>query len=409
MSKAPVVAVEIGTTKNVALVGEKQEGGVAVIGMGEHPSAGVRKGEIVDIENAVVCVRSALAAAEKSANVAIRQVHLAVTGGHIHSDTNRGSVPVSDRERGVSPAEIAGVEGVARSIHLPPDREILHSFVQYYCLDDQERVQRPLGMGGAVLSVDMLMLHGVRARINNGVRVIENLLLDVEDAVFSGVCSAKAVVTAEQRKAGVIVIDIGGGMTEYAVYVGDVLMALGGIAVGGDHVTNDLALGLSIPPARAEGLKREFGGALPRPELSGRRIAVPAEVGFAGRDVTLRTVDTIVNSRVDEILRIVRRRLEGAVSLHQIGAGVVLTGGGARLQRIAEAAESVFGLPAALGRPINVTGPAAVTEGGEYATTAGLVLYAVQPSETVEAKAPSRGRPLDSLLDRLFDRHAGRG
>jgi len=408
MARAPVVALEIGTTKTVALVGEQQEGGVVVIGMGEHPSTGVRKGEVVDIENAAVCVRSALAAAEKSADVAIRQVHLAVTGGHIHSDANRGSVPVADREHGVSAEETAGAEGIARSIQLPPDREILHSFVQYYCLDEQERVQRPLGMEGAVLSVDMLMLHGVSARIHNGVRVVDSLLLDVADVVFSGVCSALAVVTPEQRKAGVVVLDIGGGMTEYAVYVGDVLMALGGIAVGGDHVTNDLALGLSIPPARAEGLKREVGSALPRPELAGRRIAVPAEVGFAGRDVTLRSVDTIVNARVDESLRSVRRRLEGAVSLHQIGAGVVLTGGGARLPRIAEAAESVFGLPASIGLPLNVTGPAAVTEGVEYATAAGLVLYGLQASKTGETRQPSDGGGLGSLLDRLFDRRGAR-
>jgi cell division protein FtsA len=371
--------LEIGTTKVVTLVGEEREGGnVVITGMGEHSSSGVRKGEIVDIENAAVCVHSALAMAEESAKVAIRQVHLAVSGAHIQARTSRGSVPVQDRERGVTKGDIAKAIEIAKTVQLPPERAVLHSLTQYYCLDGQERVLRPEGMEGALLGVDMLILHGLRSRIHNSVRVVEGLLLDVGEEVFGGLCSAISVVTPEQRNAGVIVLDIGGGTTEYAAYAGDVLVALGVIAVGGDHITNDIALGLTVPPGRAEQLKREMASAVSRPEKAGRKISVPAEVGFAGRELTLRSLDTIVAARVDELLHAVRERLEGHVSLRQIGAGVVLTGGSARLLGIKEAAENVFGVSAMLGRPCGVSGLSAVTEGPEYATATGLVQYALR-------------------------------
>lgn len=379
MTSEPLVALEMGTTKVVALVGEQREGGnIVITGMGELPSAGVRKGEVVDLENAVVCVRSALAMAEETSKVAIRQVLLAVSGAHIQARPNRGSVPVQDREGGVTQVDIAKATEIAKTVQLPPERDILHSLTQYYCLDGQERVLRPEGMEGALLAVDMLIVHGLRSRINNSMRVVENLLLDVRETVFGGLCSAISVVTQEQRRAGVIVLDIGGGTTEYAAYSGDVLVALGVIAVGGDHITNDIALGLTVPAGRAEQLKREAASAIPRPELAGRKISVPAEVGFAGRELTLRSLDTIVSARVDELLQAVRKRLEGQVSLHQIGAGVVLTGGSARLLGIQQAAENVFGLPAMIGRPCGVSGLAAVTEGPEYATASGLVQYALQ-------------------------------
>lgn len=376
MSSEPVVALEIGTTKVVALVGEEREGGnVVITGMGEVPSTGVRKGEVVDLENAVVCVRSALTMAEETSKVAVRQVHLAVSGTHIQSRSSRGTVPVQDREAGVTDADVRKAMEIARSVQLPPDRDILHSLTQYFCLDGQERVLRPEGMEGALLGVDMLLLHGMRSRVNNSMRVVKSLLLDVRETVFSGLCSAISVVTPEQRRAGTIVLDIGGGTTEYAAYAGDVLVALGAIAVGGDHITNDIALGLTIPPGRAEQLKREVASAVPRPDMAARKISVPAEVGFAGRDLSLRSLDTIVSARVDELLRAVKKRLDGQVSMHQIGAGVVLTGGSARLAGIQQAAESVFGVPAAVGRPCGVSGLAAVTEGPEFATASGLVQY----------------------------------
>jgi cell division protein FtsA len=376
MPLPPIVALEIGTSKVVALVGEMREDGhVMITGIGEHQSAGVRKGEIVDIEHAMVCVRSALGMAEESGKVAIRQVHLAVSGGHIQSVTNRGSVPVRSAEGEITTADADQVLEVARAINLPPDRDVLHTLCQYYCIDDQERVIRPEGMEGAKLAVDVLVLHGVRRRVNNTLKVVRNLLLDVQDVVFSGLCAALSTLTEEQKKMGVLIMDIGGGTVSYAAYSGGVVAAAGCLGLGGDHITNDVAIGLSIPTARAEQLKRDAGAAKAGSEDGFQKVSVAAEVGFSGREVSVRTLNTIIEARVDEILRQIRRRVEPGINLHQIGAGVVLTGGGARLRRIDEAAEEVFGLPCTIGKPRNVTGLAAVTEGPEYAVASGLVQY----------------------------------
>jgi cell division protein FtsA len=277
MSYPPIVALEIGTTKVVAVVAEmRDDGHIMVVGVGECRSSGIRKGEVIDLENAVVCVRSALAMAEESGKVTIRQVHLAVSGGHIQSLVSSGAVPVMDEDGEITRDDIEQVMDVARKVSLPPEREPLHTICQHFCIDNQERVIRPEGMEGARLSLDMLVVHGVRTRLNNTVRVVRSVPMDVEDVAFSGLGSALAVLTAEQKKSGVVVIDLGGGKTDYLAYAGSVVAAVGALGVGGDHVTNDIAQAFNIPNGHAERLKRETGRALPDATLSTERITLPA-------------------------------------------------------------------------------------------------------------------------------------
>lgn len=399
MSTPPVAAVEIGTSKVLALIGEMREDGcVMITGMGEHPSSGVRKGDIIDLENAVVCVRSVLEAAEESGKVAIRQVHLAVSGGHIQSLVNRGTVPVLDEEGEITRDDIEEVMDVARAVNLPADRDILHTICQHFCVDNQERVVRPEGMEGAKLSLDMLVLHGVRARLHTTVRAVRSVPMDVQDVVFSGLCSALSVLTPAQKKSGVVVVDIGGGSTEYVAYAGNIVAAAGAIGVGGDHVTNDVALGFNIPTDRAERLKRESGSALVRDDGSAQRLSLPAEVGFPGRRLSVRALQTVISVRMEEILQTVKRDLEDQGLLHRIGAGVVLTGGGAHLDGAEELGKRVFRLPCSLGMPRNVSGLATATEGPEYATCTGLVQYAFRTMKR------QRGLPLGNWLRGLFGR-----
>jgi len=376
MSVPPIVALEIGTSKVIALVGEMREGGhIMITGMGRHPSSGVRKGEIIDLENAVVCVRSVLEAAEESGKVAIRQVHLAVSGGHIQSLVNRGTVPVLDRDGEITQEDIDQVMEVARAINLPPDRDILHTICQHFCIDDQERVLRPEGMEGAKLSMDMLVLHGVRNRLRNTVKVVRSVPMDVQDVAFSGLCSALAVLTPEQKTSGVVVIDMGGGTTDYLAYAGNVVAAAGVLGMGGDHVTNDIALSFNIPLSQAERLKQESGCAVMEAASASQWVALPPEVGFPGRSVSVRSLNTVINTRTDEILGMIRNCLEKENILHQLGAGVVLTGGGSHQKGIARLAEKIFGLPCSIGKPRNVSGLATATEGPEYATCVGMVQY----------------------------------
>jgi cell division protein FtsA len=397
MAIPPVVALEIGTSKVLALVGELREDGHAIVtGMGEHPSVGVRKGEVIDLANAIACVRSTLAMAEESSKVVIRQVHLAVSGGHIQSLVSGGEVPIRNSTKEVTQDDIDQVMEVAKTVNLPADREILHSIRQHYRVDDQENVLEPEGMEGARLSLDMLVLHGIRSRMHNTIKVVKSVPMGVQDVAFSGLCSALSVLTPEQKKSGAIMIDLGGGTTDYVVYENEIVAAAGALGIGGDHITNDIALAFNIPVSQAETLKRESGHALADVSAEAGSVELPPEGGFSGRTVNLKTLRMVINLRTEEILDIIRKRLDRENLLHQIGAGVVLTGGGAHMKGISRLAEKVFGLPCSIGLPRYVTGLASATGGPEYATCSGLVQFGFKAM--IEARHRSIGGWLKELL-----------
>lgn len=386
MTIPPVAALEIGTSKVMALVGEmREDGSIMIIGSGEHLSSGVRKGEVTDLENVVVCVRSVLKAVEKQSGVSIEQIHLAVSGGHIRSFVSRGARPVQDPAGMITEDDVEEVMDVARAISLSPDRETIHTIPQQFCIDEQERVVRPEGMEGARLAVDMLVLHGVRSRLNNLVRVVERLSVDVQDVAFSALCSALAVLTPEQKKIGVVVIDLGGGTTDYMAYAGGVVASGGALGIGGDHITNDIALAFNIPMSRAESLKKESGSAVIPSVIEPPKVSLPAEVGFPGKKISLKSLHTVINARMEEILLIVKRRLSDENVMAHIGAGIVLTGGGAHLTGITELVSSVFGVPCFVGKPQKISGLALATDGPEYAACAGLIQYGFRTQDDQDA------------------------
>jgi cell division protein FtsA len=376
MPPPPVVALEVGTSKVVALVGEvRPDGLLSITGMGEHVSKGVRKSEVVDLENAVICVKGALRAAEESGQVTIRQVHLALSGGHIQSQVNRGSAHVQGRNREISEDDVAQVMDLARAVSLSPSREVLHTISQHFCVDDQESVRNPVGMEGARLSLDMLALHGVRNRLRNTVKAGQGVPMDVQDVVFGGLCAALAVLTPSQKEVGALVIDLGGGTTDYVAYAGNALADAGSLGVGGDHVTNDIALAFNISVKRAESLKQSDGNAIVDSLHSADRLTIPAEVGFPERSISRASLHAVVNARMDEVLSMVKHEVERTGVARQIGSGVVLTGGGARMNGIVKLAEEVFGLPCSVGRPQGIDGLTAAMEGPEYAVPVGAIRY----------------------------------
>jgi cell division protein FtsA len=236
-------------------------------------------------------------------------------------------------------------------------------------------------MGGAKLSVDMLALHGSRNRLRNTIKVVQNVPMNVEDVVFSGLCSSLAVLTPEQKEIGALVIDLGGGTTDYVAYCGKILATAGALGVGGDHVTNDIALAFNISIKQAERLKREFGSATVEPSVRSRRVELEPEIGFPDRSVSLPALHTVINARMDEILTTIRSRLQDYDITHQIGAGSILTGGGARLSNTEKLAQRVFGLPCTIGRPGDVDGLASATGSPEYATPVGMVRYGFMMGE----------------------------
>ncbi|MBN1671401.1 MAG: cell division protein FtsA [Kiritimatiellae bacterium] len=382
----PVVALEIGTSKICALVGEiREDQSLIVTGMGECPSRGVRKGQVVDLENAVACVRTALHTAEDSGHVAIEEVHVAVSGANIDSAINGGSVPVLDPEEGISDEDIEQVRAVARAINLPPDRLVLHTISQHYHIDDHKGVINPKGMVGAKLSLSMLIVHGVRTPMQNTLNVVRSVPMDVGEAAFSGLCSALAVLTAEQKRSGVVLIDMGGGTTDFVAYAGNTVAQVGSFGVGGDHITNDIVSAFNVSTAQAERLKREAIPAVVPEADNTQRINLPPELGFRARSIRVTDLDLVIGLRVEETLLLVKNRLEQSDLLRQVGAGVVLTGGGAQLKNIEAIAERVFGLPSQTGKPRDVSGPGTVTERTQYATPLGLIRYGFR-----NAAAPER-------------------
>jgi len=397
MTLSPIVALEIGTSTVRALIGESLEDGhILVTGVGECPSRGVRKGEIIDFDNALACVKTALETAEEQSGIDIQQVHLVVTGGHIESIVSRGHAVVRGADREITHEEVEEAMDMSRSrVNLSNDRAVLHTICQHFFVDNREGVINPLGMEGGMLDVDMLILHGIRSAIRNSVKVLKSTHVDVEDISCGGLCSALAVLTAQQKETGVIVLDFGGGTLDYLVYAAKSIACAGSLAVGGDHITNDIALGLSLPTAQAERLKIESGSAMLGTYSPGQKVSLPAEGGFPGKFVKLEDLHTIINARVDEMLHMAKAEIEKHDLLPLIGAGVILTGGGSHLKQLHELVEQVFEMPCHVGVPRQVSGLAVVTEGPEFAAPIGMIRYGLKTThKAVSNKFFSRIREM---------------
>jgi cell division protein FtsA len=401
MELPPVAAVEIGTSKIVALVGEKLEDGVIqVIGHAEEATTGVRKSAIVDIEAVSEHVRSVLEKAEKSSEINIREVSLALSGGHIHAIINRGSTAVRDPDGLIGADDVEEAKEIARTIALEPGRDILHTLPRGFLIDEAQRVSRPEGLEGTHLSTEMLVIHGQHNHIHNAIRAVETVQFDVAETVFGGLCSALAVLTPEQKRNGVVVIDLGGGTTDYMAYAGGVVAAAGSFGVGGDHVTNDISSAFNLPRLKAESLKCEHGAATwsggPTPP---QRFPLAADGGFNGREVDEAMLCRVIEARVAETLELVRRRLDEEDILQHLAGGIVLTGGGSRLKGIGDVARAVFRSPCQTGTPRDVTG---ISEDPAYATCCGLLQYGFRSLEQMgrDGSESMIGSLVRSLLGR---------
>lgn len=400
MAIPPIAALEIGTTRTVVCVGETDESGrMKITGVGSYPTTGVRKGQVIDLTQAGVGVESAAKQAEKMSAVSIWQVLLATSGGHIQAAINPGILTIRSADRVVSKEDIEEVAENAQTIPLDNERQVLHTITQSFTVDDQPGIVKPEGMHCKVLTLNVMAVHGLKSRIDNAVSVAKSAQLEVSDVAFSGVCSALAVLSPEQKRNGVVLIDLGGGTTNYIAYCNNVISAVGCIAVGGDHVTNDIAQAFNMTQSRAEELKRSEGCAVLDPEAGMRRVVLPAQVGFEERMLSCKALNTVINARMDETFCVLRSRLDDAGVLPHLGAGVVLTGGGAYLRKVSDLAHRVFGLPCRIGLPVNVDGLDSVEQPAALSTAAGLVLYGQMTYE-------DRGlfSPLKNLFKGVFRR-----
>jgi cell division protein FtsA len=399
LNSPPIAALEIGTTKVRVVVGEScDDGQIMITGLGETRSRGVRKAHIVDFDLAIACVRRALELADDNGPVKINEVHLVLSGGNIQSAVSRGIVHVEDSGEILQEHVNQCMEN-ARGMAIPAERTKMHTICQRFYVDDHHAVHNPMGMEGSRVAVDMLLLHGIRGRMRDVVKVVREVPLELSDVAFGGLCSALAVLSAEQKGKGAIVIDFGGGTTDYVVYARNAIAWAGSLAVGGDHVSNDVAHGLRISSHQAEQLKEGFGSATIDYSVRSQKVAVPSDVGTTDRFVPLIDLHTIIHVRIEEMLNLIREEIEAMHLMDLIGAGVVIVGGGARLAGLEKLTSNVFGMPCSVGRPKNMSGLAAVTESPEYAATLGMIRYGFNMAKKDEGAPGLRG-----LLPKIFGR-----
>ncbi len=387
-----IVGLDIGTSKVSVVVGEVNEAGTLnIIGLGNCPSRGVRKGEIVNHDQAAEDVRNAIVEAEKSADVEIASVYLGVTGAHLSSLNTRGVFTSASFDHEISPQDVKEVVANAKVFNRPSENSMLQSVRGHFTVNGQAGIPNPIGMLGERLEVDMHVVHGVTTRLQNHMRVLGGLNVEIDDLVFSGLCSALAMTDHDQKQMGVLVVDIGAGTTEYVVYADGVIQHSAVIAVGGAHITNDLSHGLRMAPARAELLKREHGAANLEGAL-GHTFSLPNENGLADRHVNVEHLRRIMTARLDELCQLISDDI-GERGFHaQLRAGVKLCGGGARIPGIDKLAEGVFELPTRIGRVDAVGGMKSATDDPELATAVGLVKYGA-----IRQKGQQRG----GLMNRM--------
>jgi cell division protein FtsA len=371
-----IVGLEIGTSKVCAVVGEQTaDGALNVIGLGQSRSRGVRKGEIADAPMVEEDVRNAIVEAEQMADVEIRNVYLGVTGAHIRGFNNRGVHPVVSADREISDDDVQDVVKNAKAINLPNENTVVHAIRQHFFVDGQDGVTNPVGMLGSRLEVDVHVVHGHTNRLQNAIRLVKGLQLEVDEIVFNGLASSLALLSGEQKELGALVIDIGGGTTDYVVYSDGVIKHTGVLAIGGDHVSNDLAYGLKVPLSRAEKLKLEHGSALVDEAMKGRTLTLTNELGLPLKTINVEHLQRIMSLRLEEIFQLIEQDLAQAGLADYLRAGVFLCGGGARVPQIAKLAEPILQMPVSLGQTNSVSGLKSALDQPEFVTAIGLARF----------------------------------
>jgi cell division protein FtsA len=370
-----VTGLDIGTTKICVIIAEVTESGVEIIGCGTNPSRGLRKGVVVNIDGTVDSIKKAVEAAEAMAGISLDSAFVGIAGGHIKGLNSRGVISVSGKNQGITQADVDRVIEAAKAITLPADRKVIHIIPQEFIIDDQGGVKEPLGMSGHRLEAEVHIVTGAIASAENIIRCAARAGLEVRDIVLQPLASSEATLTADEKELGVLLVDIGGGTSDIAVFVDGSIRHTAVLSLGGDHLTHDIAIGLRTPPHSAEEIKRQFGCALASLVSSEEVVEVPSVGGRKPRLMSRQMLCEIVQPRMEEIFTLVELEVRRAGFMQQVAAGVVVTGGSSIMEGVPELAEQLFDLPVRLGMPTGVGGLKEVVSSPMYATGVGLVLY----------------------------------
>jgi cell division protein FtsA len=398
-TKNLVVGLDIGTSKIVAIVAEvTDEGMFEIIGMGSHPSRGLKKGVVVNIETTVNAIQRALEEAELMADCKIADVYTGIAGSHIKSFNSQGMVAIKDKE--VSQMDIDRVIETAKAVHIPNDQQILHILNQEFIIDGQEDVREPLGMSGVRLEVKVHIVTGAVSAAQNIIKCVRRCGLEVRDLILQPLASAMAVISEDEKDLGVCLVDVGGGTTDLAVFTHGAIRHTAVIPIAGDQITNDIAMALRTPTKDAEEIKQRFGCALSQLADPQEMVEVPGVGERSPRQLSRKTLAEVIEPRVEELYALVQSELRRSGYEELLSSGIVLTGGSSLMRGMVELGEEVFHMPVRIGQP-NYSGSLAdVVRNPRYATCVGLLLAGMQQRQQHQA-ARMKISSLRQILERM--------
>jgi cell division protein FtsA len=401
-----LVGLDIGTSKVVAIVGEiKADGALEIIGIGSHPSRGLKKGVVVNIESTVQSIQRAVEEAELMAGCEIHSVYAGIAGSHVRSLNSHGIVAIKDKE--VVQGDVERVIDAAKAVAIPADQKILHVLPQEYIIDSQEGIRDPIGMSGVRLEAKVHIVTGADSAAQNIVKCVQRCGLAVDDIVLEQLASSYAVLTEDEKDLGVCVVDIGGGTTDIAVFGGGAIRHTAVIPIAGDQVTNDIAVSMRTPTQYAEDIKIKYACALSQLANPDETIEVPSVGDRPPRRLARQTLAEIVEPRYEELFGLIRDELRRAGLEEQVATGIVLTGGSAKMEGAIELAEEVFHMPVRLGIPQYVSGLVDVVSNPIHATGVGLLLYAKSNLDAQRSEPPLLAGGMKNIFERMKAWFAG--
>ncbi len=399
--KKMLVGLDIGTSKIVCIVGEMGvDGTIEIVGLGSHPSRGMKKGVVVNIESTVQSIRRAVEEAELMAGCTIHSVYAGIAGSHIQSMNSHGIVAVRDRE--VTPADIERVIDAAQAVAIPQDQRILHVLPQEYVVDNQEGIKEPIGMSGVRLEAKVHLVTGAVNAAQNIERCVQRCGLQTDAIILEQLASSYAVLTDDERELGVCLVDIGGGTTDIAIFTEGAIRHTTVIPIAGDQVTNDIAMALRTPTQHAEKIKIKYACALTQLAKADETIKVPSVGDRPPRDLSRQSLAEVVEPRYDELFTLIQAELRRSGFEDMVAAGIVLTGGTAKMEGVVELAEEIFHMPVRLARPQGVSGLTDVINNPIYSTGVGLLMFAAQQQTNSRKNMPIEEHQ-ESYLSRIKD------
>ena len=399
-----IFGLDIGTTKVCALVGAVREGQLQIIGLGIEPSRGMRKGMVVDVREASVVIASAIEAAEQTSGYELRDALVSIAGEHISCTNSRGVAPIGRESQGIALTDIERALEAAQAIPIPHNREIIHMIPREYTVDEHHGVKNPLGMHGYRLEVEAHIITGASPALRNLSQCTENVGINTEEFILNVLASGEAVLEPNEREMGVIVADIGGGTTDIALYKQGTIWYTKVIPIGGYHITNDIAIGLRAPYEVAERVKIQYGDC--RPDQIDPSSVFPVEP-FGGEKIQVGRQDLafVIEARVEEVFKLILQAVEQSGYEGLLPAGIVLTGGASQLRGITDVAESILNVPARVADPRNLLGLVDQLHSPAYATSVGLLRWAMSNHHVFRPRAPQRrelGRRVGSIIKTLL-------